>query len=440
MKALDALLPIRHAGTEQRYSFSQWLQDVLAVGMPSGVKTTYGENYVEQIGDNYASYVTSGLRANPIISAVELLRFSVFSEARFCWQRMQSGRPGGVFSSPALAMLETPWPGGTTGDLLSRMILDADLAGNSYVARVDDELVVLRPDWTEILLSPRDVEDSQVSWRRVGYVYWEGGRASGSSQTPRVFLPGEVAHFAPYPDPLAEYRGMSWLTPVLREVQSDIAATQHKLKFFENAATPNMVVKFPKEVTPTQYREFSDAMDARTRGTENAYETLYLSGGADATVVGSDLRSIDFKSVQGAGETRIAAAAGVPAVLAGLSEGLQGSSLNEGNYRSARKRFADATMRPLWRNACGSLQQILPAPAGARLWWDGRDVAFLRDDETELAEIQAKRASTIRTLVDAGYSPESVIAAVDGEDLTLLVHSGLYSVQLQAPGTTTPAA
>src|SRR5205823_2138143 len=30
------------------------------------------------------------------------------------------------------------------------------------------------------------------------------------------------------------WRGMSWLTPVLREIQADTATTRHKQKFFEN--------------------------------------------------------------------------------------------------------------------------------------------------------------------------------------------------------------
>jgi hypothetical protein len=30
-----------------------------------------------------------------------------------------------------------------------------------------------------------------------------------------------VAHWSPIPDPLANFRGMSWLTPVLREIDAD---------------------------------------------------------------------------------------------------------------------------------------------------------------------------------------------------------------------------
>ena len=41
------------------------------------------------------------------------------------------------------------------------------------------------------------------------------------------------------------------------------------------------------------------------------------------------------------------------------------------------------------------------------------------------------RSESINSLVTAGYTPESVIAAVEAGDLSILEHSGLYSVQLQ---------
>ena len=52
--------------------------------------------------------------------------------------------------------------------------------------------------------------------------------------------------------------------------------------------------------------------------------------------------------------------------------------------------------------------------------------------------VQAQEATTIRTLIDAGFDPESVKSAVAANDWALLRHSGLYSVQLQSPGAQQP--
>jgi hypothetical protein len=146
-------------------------------------------------------------------------------------------------------------------------------------------------------------------------------------------------------------------------------------------------------------------------GILNAYKTLYLGAGSTAQVVGADMKQIDFKVTQGAGETRIAAAAGVPPVIVGLSEGLQAATYS--NYSQARRRFADGTIRPLWRNIAGSLATLVDVPAGAELWYDDRDIPFLQEDQKDAAEIQGRESQTIKTLIDAGYTPDSVVLAVE---------------------------
>ena len=243
----------------------------------------------------------------------------------------------------------------------------------------------------------------------------------------------KVAHFAPDPDPLATYRGQSWMTAVLREIINDKAMEKHKTKFFENAAIPNISVSLSDAVTPAQFREFTAAMDLEHRGVENAYRTLYLGGGADVKVIGANLQQIDFESIQGRGETRLAARAGVPPVIVGLSEGLHQATYS--NYSQAMRRFGDITMASLWGNAPGSLQVLVPPPGNdARLWYDTRHVAFLRDDAKARAEVESIRASTINIYITAGFTPESAVEAAVAEDATLLVPTGLVSVQLQPPG------
>lgn len=368
---------------------------------------------------------------NPVIWACMVARQSVFSATRFQWQRLNQGRPSEMFGSTDLRLLEEPWAGGTTQDLLARVVQDADLAGNSYWTLVDDELVRLRPDWVSIVLEPREFRGGTLGWKKLGYVYQEPGGE------PVPLLVDEVAHFAPTPDPLATFRGMSWLTPVIRETINDDLMSSHKRRFMENAATPNLVVRLAREVSPEAFEKFKAKMDSTHKGVQNAYKTMYLGGGADVTVAGSDFKQLDFSKVQGAGETRIAAAAGVPPIIVGLSEGLQAATYS--NYGQARRRFADGTIHPLWQNAAGSFQRLVTPPgtggSGAvRLWYDARDVPFLREDKKDATEIQGIQSRTIRALLDAGYKADSVVRAVLAEDWGLLEHSGLFSVQLQKPG------
>ncbi|UGT65319.1 phage portal protein [Nocardia gipuzkoensis] len=410
----------------------------------TGLQQTLAGTDTERPSNNFAGLASGAYASNGVVFACMLVRQLVFSSIRFRWQNLRDGKPSDTFGTQELAVLEEPWTGGTTQDLLSRMIQDADLAGNSYWTLQGGELVRLRPDWVEIVGARRYLPSTgrnrnrgtgQVGWIKKGYLYTEGGAASNNDSV--AFTVDEVAHFAPIPDPLATFAGMSWLTPILREIQADHAMTRHQRKFFDNGATPNMVVKHDTGADMEKVKRFSEMMAEKHAGVENAYKTLHLYPGADATVVGTNLKDIDFKSVRGGGETRIAAAAGVPPVIVGLSEGLAAATYS--NYGQARRRLADGTAHPLWQNVSGSLNRIVPrtdrTKSGAvRLWYDATDVPFLREDEKDAADIAAVKSQTIRQYIDAGYLPDSVVAAVNANDLRLLKHSGLYSVQLQKPG------
>lgn len=444
MSVLDIFRPRRRAepAQVQRFGWDVFNAGEFGYGPFAGYfSSSGGYTRVEDIENSFTSYIQHAYKASGVVFACMAARQMIFSEARFQWQAMNGGKPGDLFGNPELAILEHPWPNCTTGELLARMIQDVDLAGNFYAVREDGRLRRLRPDWVSIILTapPADAVQSDVA----GYRYSPGGVQQGMERQAddEVFLPGEIVHWSPIPDPEAQYRGMSWLTPVLREIQSDKSATLHKYKFFENGATPQLVVAPKTPMTVDQFREFIAAADAEHRGVHNAYKTMYVGGGADVTVAGADLRQLDFKATQGAGETRIAAAARMHPVIVGLSEGMQGSSLNAGNFSAARRIVADGTMRPLWRSACAALETVLELPTGgpSRLWFDDRDIAFLREDQKDAAEIQFRKAQTIRTLVDAGFEPKSVVAAVEADDRTLLTHSGLYSVQLQPPGANQPS-
>lgn len=395
--------------------------------------TTLGAKQ-EEIRGNFEGYSIQALKANPVIFSCMEARRSLFSEARFNFRRRPNGRPGQPFTTGALGPLQRPYQGGTTSDLLSRMIQDVDLAGNWFGAlRPGGKIKRLRPDWVTMVLGSfqdPDIGFGDVDCEVLGYIYEPGGKG-GSGKT-MTFMAGEVAHFMPIPDPTAEYRGMSWITPLIREIMGDQAMTTHKLQFFENGAVPGMVVNMGPKVSAESFDEWVDLFEERHTGSINAFKTLYLASGAEADVVGADLKSIEFQAVQGQGEIRIAGPAGVPPMLIGLSEGLKAATL--ANYEKARRHFSDATVRPLWRGTCGSLEPIIEVPTGAELWYDAADISYLQEDAKDAAEVQFKQSEALKRLVEAGYTPESAMVAVDSNDLSQLKHSGLVSVQLHPPG------
>ena len=375
----------------------------------------------ESVLPTFAAFATEGYQGNGIVFAVILARLNLFSEAVFKFRDPLTKR---MFGTGDLAILENPWPGGTTGELLARMEQDVSLAGNAFIHRQGDQLRRLRPDWVDIVRSPGGSYWSSDTGTVVGYLHWPQGRAQGE---PEMLTADSVAHWSPIPDPIAHWRGMSWLTPVVREVNADLSMTAYKKSFFNNAATPNALIKYQQKLEKGSIETLASRWNARYGGPDG-WKTAILDQGADFQVIGNSFEQMNFTAVQAAGENRIAAAAGVPAIVVGLKEGMDTASYS--NYAQAMRRFADITMRPNWRSACASLEKLITVPGGARLWYDTTDISALREGEKERADTMAVLASAASTLLTAGYEEKSINAALSAGDMTLLQHTGLVSVQL----------
>ncbi len=386
-------------------------------------------------GDHYAS--------NPVVFSLAAKRILLFAEVRLQWQQYRNGRPGDLFATPDLQILEIPWAGHTTRDLLAQAELDIACAGNSYWVRNGDELQRLDPKNVKLLTS-KATDDAitgyQIGERLEGYAYVADPRHV------TIYPATDVCHYKPIADANNRFLGMSWLNPCLPDIQTDNTITAHKQSVIGNGAVLSTVVSFDPAVSREQFDGFVDRFRREHERPENAAKTLFLGGGADVKTVGQTFENLMLQATQGASEVRIAAAAGVPPTIAGFSEGLKGSSLNAGNYAEARRSFADLTARPLWRAFVGAMSSLVPAPGGARLWFDERDVPFLREDVADQAQIVETNATAILKLVQGGWQPDAAIEAILTGDLGRLTgkHSGLYSVQLIPPGegtfTAAPAA
>ncbi|MER7002217.1 phage portal protein [Dactylosporangium sp. NPDC000555] len=397
----------------------------------SGAWSFYGSyGNTETIEPTFEAYARDLYAGNAVVFGLIRTRIALFSEATFKFRRLSDKR---LFGDAGLAVLEKPWPGGSTAELLARMEQDASLAGNAYVRNCGDWLERLRPDWVTIVSLVETDPKGHTRRKVVGYLY-----EPHDADRPDVefYLTDEVAHWSPIPDPLANWRGMSWLTPVLREIKADRAMTEHREAFYRNAATPNLILKYKTKLQKEQVERISAQINARHGGPANAFRTMVLDEGADPMVVGSVLDD-DGAMIQAAGENRIAVASGVPAIVAGLKEGLSAATL--ANYSEAVRSMADLLIRPNWRGACAALAILVKVPAGAQLWFDTGDIAALQEGEQDQAATLQTKAATASSLINAGYTPESVVSAIEAGDMTLLEHTGLYSVQLQPPGSKDPA-
>jgi len=371
----------------------------------------------------FLSYATSGYSGNAVVFSVIGARMHLFAEAQ---PRILDTRTGRLLPpDERLKVLTEPWPNAGAGELLSRMEQDVSLAGNAFILRQTDRLVRLRPDYVQLVILPD--EDGHPTLE--GYLYSPSGVVDNESV---FYQPSEVAHYSPVPDPMSAFRGMSWITPVVREINGDIAMTTHKIAFFENAATPNVIIKYQEKLNPTTLANLAARFAAKHEGAGNAWRTAVLDEGADLTVVGNSFEQMTFTAIQAAGENRIAAAAGVPGIVVGLKEGLMAATYS--NFEQAMRRFADGTLRPLWHAAASSLEKFVPLNEGEELVLDASSVDALREGESQRAETFRIKATTAGELIRSGYDPETVAEAVALGDLSVLKHTGGVPTALYQDG------
>lgn len=444
---------IRRGSTAQRFDLPREFNplDFLYAGTRGGpVNGQYEVSGASLSEISQRIYKTSG----PIWSLIAV-RMMLFGEARYRFQRMRDGVPGDLFSTADLQILDHPDGVDRRGvnglrRLAMRAEQDASLMGNGYLFRPDttlperegmrDRVRRLRPDWVTLIYgsdSDHDYYGDALDGELIAYAYTPRMPNATTDKTEgpvTILYPHEVSHYAPYPDPEGYHRGMSWLTPVIREITADNWALDHKESFFRNGATTRLAVKVDPSIEKEDFEKLVAMIESHHTGPFNAYKTLYLGGGADPVPMTMNMKDLDYKAITGAGETRLAAAAGIHPVIVGFSEGLEGSALNAGNYQQVKRRVGDGTLRPLWGAFAESLEAIIPTPNDARIWYDEAGIAFIRDDSNDAAEILNKRATTIRTLTDAGFEPTTAIKAAQSGDLSQLKHTGLFSVQLQPPG------
>ena len=420
----DGLVRLAGGGaTEERGLPPGWLADQLELLRFSGntyltANTSYGGTVTTPVVGAAAALVGNG-----IAYGIFRRRTDLFAQGKFRFRRFGNPRPtlADSFSTADLLPIQPERP------LLEACELGVATAGAAYFVRDGVQLRRLAAEHCTIVLgSDRHPDDPDVAWdaRKIGLIY----RHPGGGLDPETWLWDEVVPFVPETDPQSPWRGISWLRPAMEDVAADDGARRYLTRFFSNHATPNTAVVFPPDVQRETVEAFRDLFLARHQGVERSFRTAFLGGGADIKVIGSSLKDLDTEAVRQQVHKDIAAAAGVPIVAAGIEQGTYANS------KESNRALADGKVRYLWSAAAEAFARAITVPAGSELYVETASIAALQADALDDAQVLAQQAMTMRTLVDGGFVPDSVIAAVTSGDMSRLQHSGLLSVQTQAPG------
>lgn len=193
----------------------------------------------------------------------------------------------------------------------------------------------------------------------------------------------DVLHFKwPLVDPTQPWQAQPPIAAAASEVDTDMEATRYLYALLKNDAVPRTIIKVPES------RYMNDDEVRRTKaqwneryGANNRGGVAIMEAGSDVSRLGLDLEQLAFEALHRIPETRIAAVFRVPAIVAGLSAGLERSTYS--NYGQARVAFTRDTLVPLWRIVGSEVSADLVPELGGPLGdarFDLKRVTALRED------------------------------------------------------------
>ena len=209
---------------------------------------------------------------------------------------------------------------------------------------------------------------------RVGPIYDTGRVISGWS----YLVPG-TSNYVPiaaadvwltnFADPAGESGGMveglGPLQVLASEVGADNEATRFVGAMLANYGTPGVVLKVKGGITSRRDADLLKASFRQEYGGVRRGSPGVVDADTDLVSLGFNLQQLEFPAVRKISESRIAAAFGTPAILAGLLVGLEAGI--KATIAEQREYFAETTLSNYWRREEDSFSRDVGSEFGPDL-------------------------------------------------------------------------
>ena len=392
----------------------------------------------------------SSLQISAVFACVRLLADTVSTLPADTY----ADRDGEHLPYPTPEWVVEPDLGITRQDFLQQVVISMLLDGNTFVQVLRGgggvaALVVLDPMRIEIR---RNRET-----RRPEYVVDQG----------QTVLPvGDVLHITDLRRP-GDLRGMSRVAEMRQSLGLARALDEFAARFFGNGSTTTGIIEYPGNLNQEQARDLVDGFESAHKGLRRAHRPGVLSGGARFAKTGVDPEQAQMLGSRQMSVEEIARIFGVPPHMIGLTTA---GAMSYASVEQNAIQFVTHTLRPMVSKIESALSRLLPRGVHLEFNLDG----LLRGDSISraqyhstalqagwesvndarrveglspvdggdqirvpLANIEINAASLVETdkrvvmaqrLVNSGYEPAAVLAALD---LPAIDHTGLPTVQLQ---------
>lgn len=315
--------------------------------------------------------------------------------------------------TPLGALLERPNPHLTIAAMLAYLSTCLHIDGNAYWRKLragnpeTGNVVQLWP------ISPSQIEPRTEQGSGDFISYYRYYIRPGIYEN---LAPSQIVHFRMGLDDRDHRIGSGPIKRLLREISSDEQATKYADRLLANLSIPGLVAEFDKDAPPLPNQAAADELKQRiasSYGGDNVGGVGIGAPGMKLSQLGFSPEQMDMKTLHRVPEERIAAALGVPAVVAGLGAGLDRSTYS--NFAEAREAFTEMKLLPFWRALADTLtMSLVPDFSSER----GVSVAFMIDDVRALQDDQNAKAVRLKTYVDAGIlTPDEARAEIGHEPL-----------------------
>lgn len=291
-------------------------------------------------------------------------------DAQGNWEQLQD--------HPLQALIDTPNPFTSRNNMIERMIMQLDLAGNSLfklvmAGGVPVELWNIGPDGIKPNPDPREFIKN--------YTY-----ETADKKYKQDIPAAEILHVM-YMDPSNPFWGIAPLQVAARTVDTDIEAVNWNKISLQNRAVTDGVFSTDQTLTTTQFNELRQHIRTQHQGADNARTPWILGGGAQWQQMSMSPADMDFMEGRKMTREEICAVFQVPPPLVGILD-----KANYSNMQEARRVFWLDSILPLLDDLKESFNRAFAPYFGADIMldYDTSSVEALTENVNEKIEAAQK--------------------------------------------------
>lgn len=227
--------------------------------------------------------------------------------------------------------------------LFERLQSNLELFGNEYwflekKGKTPVEIYPLNPTLIKPIADKKDYVK--------GYRYMVDGK--------NIDIPREdIIHFKNF-NPSSDIVGMATLDAVKFSADTDIAAREYNKMYFQNSATPGVVLEYPETLTPEQVQRIKESWEEDHGGAKKQFKTAIAHSGMKINPLQTSQRDMEFTEQRKFSRDEILGIFRVPKTIIGIMEEVNFASAKTANYV-----FALRTIFPKMKRIVNTLNEFL---------------------------------------------------------------------------------